>query len=80
MRKERLSLIQLLDPKYHFNLTLYLDEGTITFHNLTVLQLSSLIYPYLARFNILNAQLDGDRAVLILSKGQKRIYLEIEII
>lgn len=72
--------MQILDPKYRFNLTLYLEKGFIKFNNLTVSQLSSLIYPYFKKYRVKEAGIEGDSAVVVLAKGNKRVYLEIEII
>lgn len=80
MVKERMTLTQLLNPNYHFNLIVYLEKGVVKFNFLDVLQLTSLLYPYFKKFKIKDSQIIGDRAILVLTKGDKRMYLEIEIV
>ncbi|BFI75612.1 hypothetical protein [Sulfurisphaera ohwakuensis] len=80
MKKERVSLSQILDPKHKFNLTLYTESGTVTFNSLTVTQLASLLYPYVRKFRLKNGELDGTQATLIFEGRKKRFYVTIEII
>lgn len=79
MKKKEVSLFQILDPKYKFDLTLYLDYGIITFNSLSVEQLASLLYPYFKRFSI-KASLNGTEATLVFHKGNKRVYASISIV
>jgi len=79
MKRKGLSLFQILDPKYKFNLTLYLNYGIITFSSLSFTQLISLLYPYFKKYNLKEASIDGNEATLVLYKGNKRVYMTISI-
>ena len=79
MKKKEVSLFQILDPRYKFNLTFYLDNGTITFNSLSVEQLASLLYPYFKKYSI-KASLNGTEATLVFHRGNKRVYVTISII
>ena len=79
MKKKELSLFQILDPKYKFNLTLYLNYGIITFKSLSFTQLISLLHPYFKKYNLKEGSLDENEATLVLYKGNKRVYLTISI-
>lgn len=72
-------ILNVVLSKSKFDVTLYGIETNVTLRSIDLLALSKILSKLLKKYDIINVQLDLQHINLALARGDKRVYISINL-